>query len=123
MPQTCWGFDTTDAPFSEVTYHYNKLGAGFASLTDRNGKDWITWKPRSAGGPGENNVYRGIPNLGPCCHPGYGVDNDRPMTTTFEQRAADRVLVKPPFRSCSRPGPTGSSTKAHRVARSKVVIR
>ncbi len=45
---------------------YHREGAGFASLYDRAGKDWISWRRRRGG--------RRIPrhsNLGECCHPGY----------------------------------------------------
>ena len=50
-----------------ATYFYHKEGAGFASLIDRDGNDWISYHPegRSAG------HFRGIPNLGECGHPGY----------------------------------------------------
>lgn len=50
-----------------ATYWYDKKGAGFSSLLDPQGNDWISW--RSGGGSG--GEYRGIPNLGHCCHPGY----------------------------------------------------
>jgi hypothetical protein len=41
------------------TYLYHKPGAGFASLIDRDGHDWISYRPK--GGSAGN--YRGIPNL------------------------------------------------------------
>ncbi|MBI1878025.1 MAG: hypothetical protein HYR94_07330 [Chloroflexi bacterium] len=52
-----------------ATYYYHKQGAGFASMEDQQGIDWIGFHPdpgsRSAG------EFRGIPNLGDFAHPGY----------------------------------------------------
>jgi hypothetical protein len=50
-----------------ATYFYHKEGAGFAGMRDRDGAEWIGYRPggRSAG------EFRGIPNLGPFAHPGY----------------------------------------------------
>jgi hypothetical protein len=42
-----------------ATYVYHKAGAGFASLFDRDGSDWITYRPEG----GSDGKYRGIPNL------------------------------------------------------------
>jgi len=42
-----------------ATYVYHKQGAGFASLVDPDGRDWISY--RSQGG--SDGQYRGIPNL------------------------------------------------------------
>jgi hypothetical protein len=44
-------------------YYYHKAGAGFASLIDKDGNDWINYRP----GGGSAGEYRGIPNL---VHPG-----------------------------------------------------
>jgi len=58
-----------------ATWFYHQTGAGFASLLDADGNDWISYQPE--GGPAGN--YRGIPNLaydGPGeFHPGAGVGN------------------------------------------------
>jgi hypothetical protein len=53
------------------TYFYHKEGAGFASLKDPDGAEWIGYHPggRSAG------EFRGIPNLGEFGHPGYTGEN------------------------------------------------
>jgi hypothetical protein len=40
------------------SYYYHKQGAGFASLVDREGKDWISYRP----GGGSAGEFRGIPN-------------------------------------------------------------
>lgn len=42
-----------------ATYFYHKLGAGFASLLDREGSDWLSYRPYG----GSDGKYRGIPNL------------------------------------------------------------
>lgn len=42
-----------------ATYLYHKEGAGFASMIDKDGRDWIGFHPH--GGP--DGKYRGIPNL------------------------------------------------------------
>lgn len=42
-----------------ATYLYHKQGAGFASLYDRHGNDWICYHPFG----GSDGKYRGIPNL------------------------------------------------------------
>ncbi|MGC9336355.1 MAG: alginate lyase family protein [Anaerolineae bacterium] len=40
-------------------YVYHRKGAGFASLLDEDGNDWISYRPRG----GSDGKYRGIPNL------------------------------------------------------------
>ena len=52
---------------ASATYSFHKEGAGFASITDPSGAEWIGYKPggRAAG------EFRGIPNLGEFAHPGY----------------------------------------------------
>ncbi len=42
-----------------ATYLYHKLGAGFASIFDPDGSDWLSYRPFG----GSNGKYRGIPNL------------------------------------------------------------
>jgi hypothetical protein len=42
-----------------ATYYYHLQGAGFASLEDEQGNDWISYRP----GGGAAGEYRGIPNL------------------------------------------------------------
>jgi hypothetical protein len=51
------------------TWFYHKEGAGFSSLVDTDGNDWIGYRP----GGGASGEYRGIPNLvhpGDSFHPG-----------------------------------------------------
>jgi hypothetical protein len=61
------GQDSIRIQSKSATWIYHTEGAGFASLYDRDGKDWISYHPgnRSAG------EFRGIPNLGVVAHPGY----------------------------------------------------
>lgn len=63
--------DEGQACFQVVTpsaiYYYQKEGAGFSSLLDPDGNDWINYHPEG----GSAGHYRGIPNLGECGHPGY----------------------------------------------------
>jgi len=59
-----------------ATYYYHKQGAGFASIVDKDGNDWLGYRP--GGGPA--GEYRGIPNMGypeGYCHPGKTVSNSR----------------------------------------------
>ncbi len=48
-----------------ATYYYHKRGAGFASMEDRDGNDWLSYHPGE--GPvsksGSGGKYRGIPNM------------------------------------------------------------
>jgi hypothetical protein len=75
-------------------------GAGFASLLDRDGRDWIAYRPHG----GCDGAYRGFPNAvfrgGPFVdaattpnffHPGH--DGDKGSRTTIRERTADRVVV------------------------------
>ncbi len=71
-----------------ATYVYHTEGGGFASLIDRDGNDWISYRPgmRSAG------EFRGIPNLGARFHPGY--TGERGVRTTIEIRGPVRVRLR-----------------------------
>ncbi|MBM3745016.1 MAG: hypothetical protein FJW34_04385 [Acidobacteria bacterium] len=66
-------------------YLYHKEGGGFAGLKDREGTEWIGYRPggRSAG------EFRGIPNLGVWGHPGY----------SGERGCASRILGQGPLRT------------------------
>jgi len=44
---------------STATYVYHKQGAGFASIYDPDGNDWLSYRPYG----GSDGKYRGIPNL------------------------------------------------------------
>ena len=47
-----------NTPAGEWIYHYK--GAGFSSLHDIDGKDWLNYRP----GDGPRGEFRGIPNMG-----------------------------------------------------------
>lgn len=69
------GLDCFVVTTSSATYYYDKAGAGFTSLVDRDGNDWLDFHPQ--GTPdvpnGQSGWYRGIPNMGLNVfgHPGY----------------------------------------------------
>jgi len=66
-----------------TVFFYHKNGAGFASMTDRDGKDWISYRP----GRGSSGEYRGIPNIRPAgFHPG-----DEKLLTDIEQTGPVKV--------------------------------
>jgi len=52
--QESFKIDTPNA-----AYYFHKLGAGFSSVVDRDGNDWVGWRTTV----GAEGSYRGIPNL------------------------------------------------------------
>ena len=78
-----------------ATYLYGKRGAGFASILDPDGHDWISYKH----GGKALGEYRGLPKCGQPVkyfHCGYGFGqylNDNPFTTTWTQVAPDHVRI------------------------------
>jgi hypothetical protein len=82
-----------------ATYYYHKLGAGFATLLDTDGADWLGYNPgvgaRSDSGSG--GKYRGTPNMGHpegYCHPGEAVSDScivssGPVKVTIESESND----------------------------------
>jgi len=83
----CFRVETASA-----TYYFQKESGGFSSIVDKNGNDWISFKPdQNSGSAGE---YRGLPNLGECCHPGYPDYRGEGVSMTSEaQQAAGSVTV------------------------------
>jgi len=79
-----------------ATWFYHKLGAGFSSLLDRDGLDWLSYRP----GGGSGGEYRGIPNMGHpegYCHPGKTVSHSHivasgPLCVSIESASNDRVM-------------------------------
>jgi hypothetical protein len=68
------GQDSFKIATQNATYYYHKLGAGFSSMVDVDGHDWLGYRP----GGGSAGEYRGIPNMGHpegYCHPGKEVSN------------------------------------------------
>ena len=88
--------DSTDGGFDSIrfitpigTWQYHKVGAGFSSLDDTSGNDWIGWSTAS----GSGGAYRGIPNLAfnsGYFHPG-GEGN--PCTTTLQTQGPVRSTL------------------------------
>ena len=70
-----------------ATYYYHKQGAGFASMEDRNGNDWLGYHPTG----GSSGSYRGIPNMGlrEFGHPGY-----TGATSVLLRSGPDKVVIK-----------------------------
>jgi hypothetical protein len=66
-------------------YYFDKEGAGFASILDKDGRDWVSWSRASS----HRGDFRGIPNMGPCCHPGY-----TGARTTVMTQETNRVVVR-----------------------------
>mgnify|MGYP006283144191 CR=1 FL=1 len=69
-----------------ATYYYHKQGAGFASMEDADGKDWLSYNPGEGpvSGSGSGGKYRGIPNMGHpegYCHPGSEKSISRLLTS------------------------------------------
>lgn len=79
-----------------ATYFYHKRGAGFSSLIDPDGADWLGYQP----GGGSAGEYRGIPNMGHpegYCHPGMSVSASRilargPLKATILSESNDGVM-------------------------------
>ena len=51
----CYRIETTNA-----TFYLDKVGAGLASIIDRDGNDWLSFNPQK--GTGAGGEYRGFPN-------------------------------------------------------------
>lgn len=51
---------------ASATYYYHRLGAGFASIEDRDGADWLSYNPGvgAVSESGSGGMYRGLPNMG-----------------------------------------------------------
>ena len=79
-----------------ATWVYHREGAGFCSLIDSAGHDWIAYRPE--GGAAGN--YRGIPNAvhrrnqtgNNFFHPGH--NGPKGSTTTLVASTADRVVLR-----------------------------
>lgn len=87
----CFRIETPSA-----TYLYGKRGAGFASILDPAGHDWISYRPggKSAG------EYRGLPKCGQPVkyfHCGYGYGRyrtDNPFTSTVTVSEPGHVRIR-----------------------------
>jgi hypothetical protein len=80
---------------ASATYLYGKRGAGFASILDPDGHDWISYRH----GGKARGEYRGLPKCGQPVkyfHCGYGFGqytNNNPFTTKVERLASGHVRV------------------------------
>jgi hypothetical protein len=78
-----------------ATYLYGRKGAGFARILDREGHDWISYRP----GDRARGEYRGLPKCGQSTkffHSGYGFGQyktDNVFTSRITVRAADHVRI------------------------------
>ncbi len=79
-----------------ATYVYGKRGAGFVSMLDKNGRDWISY------GPGERarGEYRGLPKCGQPTkffHCGYGYrqyKTDNPFSSRVTAKDAEHARIE-----------------------------
>ena len=82
-----------------AVYYYHKQGAGFASLLDDEGHDWLSYHPGvgPVSNSGSGGKYRGIPNMGHpegYCHPGSTKSHSRlvnrgPLMVSIESQSED----------------------------------
>jgi hypothetical protein len=87
----CFKVETLSA-----TYLYGKRGAGFASIIDKEGRDWISYKP----GGKARGEYRGLPKCGQPTkffHCGYGYgqySTDNPFVSRVAVRENTYVRIE-----------------------------
>ncbi|MEE9445163.1 MAG: fibronectin type III domain-containing protein, partial [Cocleimonas sp.] len=82
-----------------ANYFYQKQGAGFSSIVDNNGNDWISYHQEVSGESGAANQFRGLPNLvspanGGDFHPGATsalsvLMHEGPLKATIESITTD----------------------------------
>jgi hypothetical protein len=75
-----------------ASYYYHKQGAGFSSILDSGGQDWLNYHV----GGGSAGEYRGIPNMGVWAHPGYtnsssSLSSSGPLKATVASQTTDGV--------------------------------
>lgn len=93
------GQDSYRITTENAIYYYHKQGAGFASMLDLDGNDWIGYHPRG----GSDGRYRGIPNAGhpdEFFHPGEGnnssystILNQGPLKVTILSEHRDKDMA------------------------------
>jgi hypothetical protein len=87
----CYKVETPSA-----TYIYGKRGAGFVSILDKDGRDWISYRP----GGKARGEYRGLPKCGQPIkffHCGYGYGQyktENPFSSCVTVQAAGRVRIE-----------------------------
>lgn len=86
--RTCFLIETSSA-----TYVYDKSGGGLARILDSQDNDWISFhNDNTSNQAGE---YRGIPNLGGCCHPGYPeiASGKATMVSTVDATSGSHIVL------------------------------
>ncbi len=79
-----------------ATYLYGKRGAGFVSILDKDGRDWVSYRP----GGNARGEYRGLPKCGQPTkffHCGYGYGQyptENPFSSRVSVREAGRVCIE-----------------------------
>ncbi len=79
-----------------ATYVYGKRGAGFASIIDKDGRDWVSYRP----GGQARGEYRGLPKCGQPTkffHCGYGYgqyQTDNPFSSRVTVREAGHARIE-----------------------------
>ena len=79
-----------------ATYVYGKKGAGFASILDKDGHDWVSYHP----GDKAKGEYHGLPKCGQPtkffhCGYGYGMyKTDNVFTSRVTVRSADHIRIE-----------------------------
>ncbi len=87
----CFRIETPTA-----TYVYGKKGAGFASILDNDGRDWISYSPDGQA----KGEYRGLPKCGQpskLFHCGYGFGQyktDNPFSSRIATREPDHIRIE-----------------------------
>ena len=79
-----------------ATYVYGKRGAGFVSVFDKDGRDWVSYRP----GDRARGEYRGLPKCGQPTkffHCGYGYGQyktDNPFSSRVTAEDAEHARIK-----------------------------
>jgi putative heme-binding domain-containing protein len=87
----CYKVETPTA-----TYVYGKRGAGFVSILDKDGRDWVSYRP----GDKARGEYRGLPKCGQPTkffHCGYGYGQyktENPFSSRVTIRETGRVRIE-----------------------------
>ena len=84
------GFDSLEIETNTGTLNYHTGGAGFSSLVDNDGIDWINYNAAS----GSNGVFRGIPNLVPPADGGFFHPGPATASTTVLDSGPIRVRLE-----------------------------
>ena len=116
----CFKIETPSA-----TYLYGKKGAGFASIIDKDGHDWISYRPDGKA----KGEYRGLPKCGQPVkyfHCGYGYGQYKTDNVFKERRSPSAKPIasgsSPKRGTGKRPAP-GTSTPRTRPSRCSASTR